>query len=161
MGWCVHSPRAKHLPPNQVVIEIANLAFTSAAGRAPGVTELGAGNIGGMTLAPNVYKWSTGLLIPTSVTLSGGATDVWVFQIAKDLTMSGAMSIVLTGGALPKNVFWQVSGLVDVGTTAHFEGVVLSQTAITLRTGASIVGRLLAQSAVSIDGSAVGQPALE
>src|SRR5213079_1973249 len=50
------------------------LAFTDAAGRAPGVTELGAGNIGGLPLGPGVYKWGTGLLIPTDVTLNGRAT---------------------------------------------------------------------------------------
>ena len=43
-----------------------------------------------MTLAPGVYKWGTGLLIPTDVTLTGSATDVWIFQIAQDLTMSSA-----------------------------------------------------------------------
>ncbi len=136
------------------------LAFTDAAGRAASVTELGAGNIGGMTLSAGVYKWGTGLLIPTSVTLTGGATDVWIFQIAQDLTMSSATSIVLTGGAMPKNVFWQVAGLVDLGTTAHFEGVILTQTSVALHTGASITGRLLAQTAVSIDGSAVVEPAM-
>ena len=88
------------------------LAFTDAAGRAPDVTELGAGNIGGMTLAPGVYKWGTGLLIPTDVTLTGSATDVWIFQIAQDLTVAAPRS-VLAGGALPKNVFWQVAGRVD------------------------------------------------
>jgi len=134
------------------------LAFTDAAGRAPSVTELGAGNIGGMTLTPGVYKWGTGLLVPTTVTLAGSATDVWIFQIAQDLTMSGATNIVLTGGAVPGNVFWQVAGLVDIGTTAHFEGVILTRTSIALRTGASITGRLLAQTAVTIDGSAVVQP---
>ena len=136
------------------------LAFTDAAGRAPGVTELGAGNIGGKTLAPGVYKWGTGLLIPADVTLAGNATDVWIFQIAQDLTMSSAAKIVLSGGALPKNVFWQVAGLVDLGTTAHCEGVVLTQTSVTLRTGASINGRLLAQTAVNIDGSTVVEPGL-
>jgi hypothetical protein len=135
------------------------LAFTDAAGRAPNVTELGAGNIGGMTLAPGVYKWGTGLLIPTDVTLNGSATDVWIFQVAQDLTMSGATHTVLTGGAMAKNVFWQVAGLVDLGTTAHFEGVVLTQTSVALRTGASIKGRLLAQTAVTIDSSAVVEPA--
>ena len=135
------------------------LAFTDAAGRAPNVTELGAGNIGGMTLAPGVYKWGTGLLIPTDVTLTGSATDVWIFQIAQNLTMSSAARILLAGGALPKNVFWQVAGLVDLGTTAHCEGVVLTQTSVTLRTGASINGRLLAQTAVNLDGSAVVEPA--
>jgi hypothetical protein len=84
---------------------------------------------------------------------------VWIFQIAQDLTLSSGTDIVLAGGALPKNVFWQVSGLVDLGTTAHLEGIVLSQTSITLRTGASVNGRLLAQTAVTIDGSTVVQPA--
>ena len=134
------------------------LAFTDAAGRAPDVTELGAGNIGGMTLEPGVYKWSSGLLIPTDVTLTGSATDVWIFQVAQDLTVASATNIVLSGGAVPKNVFWQVAGLVDFGTTAHFEGVVLTQTSVNLQTGASINGRLLAQTAITIDGSTVVQP---
>jgi hypothetical protein len=134
------------------------LAFTDAAGRAPHVTELGAGNIGGMTLAPGVYKWGTGLQIPTDVTLSGSATAVWIFQVAQDLTMSSGAKVLLAGGALAKNVFWQVAGLVDLGTTAHCEGIVLTKTAVTLRTGASINGRLLAQTAVNIDSSVVVAP---
>ena len=135
------------------------LAFTDAAGRAPDVTELGAGNIGGKTLVPGVYQWGTGLLIPTNVTLTGTATDVWIFQIAQDLTVSGATSVLLAGGAVPKNVFWQVSGLVDLGTTAHLEGVILSQTSIALHGGASIKGRLLAQTAVTLEASTVVEPA--
>ena len=135
------------------------LAFTNAAGRAPDVTELGEGNIGGMTLEPGVYQWGTGLLIPTDVTLEGGATAVWIFQVAQDLTVSSATSVVLSGGALPRNVFWQVSGQVDLGTTAHFEGVVLTRTSVTLQTGASINGRLLAQTAVNLDGSTLVEPA--
>ncbi len=135
------------------------IAFVDAAGRASDVTELGAGNIGGMTLAPGVYKWSSGLQIPTNLTLNGDASAVWIFQVAQNLTMAAATSVVLTGGAQAKNVFWQVAGSVEVGTTAHLEGVVLAKTAITLRTGSSIVGRLLAQTAVSIDGSTVVEPA--
>jgi Ice-binding-like len=135
------------------------LAFTDAAGRAPDVTELGAGSIGGMTLAPGVYKWGTGLLIPTDLTLNGNATAVWIFQIAQNLTLSDAVTIHLTGGAVAKNVFWQVAGSVDLGTTSHFEGIVLCQTMINLRTGASIAGRLMAQTAVNLDSSTVTQPA--
>lgn len=134
-------------------------AFTDAAGRAPDFTALGAGNIGGKTLTPGVYKWSTALLIPTDVTLTGSATDVWIMQIGQTLTVSDATEVHLTGGALPKNVFWQVAGSVALGTTSHFEGVILGKTAITVDTGASINGRLLAQTAVSIDDSAVVQPA--
>jgi hypothetical protein len=135
------------------------LAFTDAAGRAPDVTELGAGNIGGTTIARGVYRWGTGLLIPSDVTLTGSATDVWVFQIAQDLTIASGATVRLSGGALAKNIFWQVAGRVEVGTTAHLEGIVISQTAIALRTGASINGRLLAQTDISIDGSTVTEPA--
>ncbi len=154
---------ADYTPPTPANLTTAigdmQTAFTDAAGRAAGVTELNAGNIGGQTLSPSVYKWSTGLLIPTDVTLTGTATDVWIFQIAQDLTMSSATKVILAGGALPKNVFWQVAGLVDLGTTAHCEGIILTQTSITLRTGASINGRLLAQTAVNIDASTVVEPA--
>ena len=147
--------------PTNLTVAINDMltAFTDAAGRAPKVTELGAGNIGGMTLTTGVYKWGTGLLVPTNVTLNGGATDVWIFQIAQDLTVSSGTRVVLTGGALAKNIFWQVSGAADLDTTAHLEGIVLCQTSIALHTGASVNGRLLAQTAVTIDGSTVVQPA--
>ena len=149
--------------PNNMTVAVLDMqtAFTAAAGMAPGLglVDLGAGSIGGMNLAPGCYKWGTGLLVPTSVTLTGSATDVWVFMIASNLTLSSGVRVDLAGGALAKNVFWQVSGLVTVGTTAHLEGVVLSQTAITLGTGASVNGRLMAQTAVALDQNIVVQPA--
>jgi len=154
---------ADYAPPTPVSLTTAvvdmQLAFTDAAGRAPDVTELGAGKIGGMTLAPGVYKWGTSLLVPTDVTLDGSATSVWIFQVGQNLTMSSATKVILSGGAMAKNVFWEVAGSADLGTTAHLEGVLLCQTSVTLATGASITGRLLAQTAVSIDGSAVVAPA--
>jgi hypothetical protein len=154
---------ADYTPPTPSNLTTAvsdmQLAFTDAAGRAASVTELGAGNISGMTLVPGTYKWGTGLLIATDVTLAGKATDVWILQIAQDLTMSSGTKVILSGGALPKNIFWQVAGLVDLGTTAHLEGVVLSQTSVTLRTGASVNGRLLAQTSVDVDTSTIVQPA--
>jgi len=94
-------------------------AYTDAAGRTlPDFTELGAGNIGGMTLAPGLYKWSTGVTIPTDVTLSGGPDDVWIFQIAGTLDISSAKSVILSGGAQAKNIFWAVAGAVTLGTTS-------------------------------------------
>lgn len=133
-------------------------AFTDAAGRPADIVELGAGDIGGMVLAAGVYKWGTGLLIPTDVTLSGNATDVWIFQIAEDLTIENAVDITLTDGAVAKNVFWQVTGAVSVGTTASLQGVILTQKSITLSTGASVNGRLLAQTAVNLDMNTVTEP---
>jgi hypothetical protein len=133
-------------------------AYTDAAGRAPGHTELGAGNIGGMTLLPGVYKWSTSVSIPTNVTLKGGPRDVWIFQIGGGIQQASATRVILSGGALAQNIFWQASGVVAIGTTAHMEGIVLGQTAITLATGATVNGRLLAQTAVTLQKSVVTQP---
>ena len=126
-------------------------AYTDAAGRAPDYTELGAGNIGGLNLGPATYKWGTGVLIPTNLTLTGGANDVWIFQIAQGLTVSSGVQIILAGGALPQNVFWQTFGAADLGTTSVFKGVLLSQTSIAMKTGSSMDGRLLAQTAVTLD----------
>ena len=136
-------------------------AYTDAAGRtSPRATELGAGEIGGLTLAPGLYKWGTPVSIATDVTLSGGPNDVWIFQIAGTLTQASAKKVILTGGAKAKNVFWQVADVVAIGTTAHFEGVVLAKTMVAVNTGASVNGRLLAQTAVTLQMNAVTQPAL-
>ena len=134
-------------------------AYRDAEGRvSPNFTELGAGEIGGLTLSPGLYKWGTGLLISKNVTLSGGPNDVWIFQVAGTLTEGNAARVTLTGGAVAKNVFWQVAGAVSIGTTAHFEGVVLTKTMVAVKTGASVNGRLLAQTAVTLQMNAITQP---
>lgn len=135
-------------------------AYTDAAGRSlPDHTELGAGQIGGLTLTPGLYKWGSNVLISNDVTLSGGPNDVWIFQIAGTLNQANATRVTLTGGALPKNIFWQTAGAVSIGTTAHFEGVILGQTMIAVKTGASANSRLLAQTAVTLQMNAITQPA--
>lgn len=133
-------------------------AYDDASGRAPDYTELGAGDLSGMTLPPAVYKWGTGVLINSDLVLSGGPNDVWIFQIAQDFTMASGIKIVLAGGALPKNIFWQTFGVADLGTTSHFEGILMSKTAIVMRTGASVNGRLFAQTGVTLDQNSVVQP---
>ena len=157
---------ADYSPPTPAYMTTAigdmEIAYTDAAGRSsPNFTELGAGDISGLTLAPGLYKWGTGVSINTSVTLSGGPDDVWIFQISGDLTQAGATSVLLAGGALPKNIFWQVGGGtgVTIGTTAVMEGVILAAKAITLNSGASVNGRLLAQTAVTLIGNTVTKPA--
>lgn len=131
-------------------------AYNDAAGRpSPDFVELGTGNIGGRTLAPGLYKWSNTVTIPTSITISGGANDVWIFQIAGNLTMSSAITITLAGGAQAKNIYWQVAGTVTIGTTSSVQGNILSMTGITFQTGASLNGRALAQTAVVMDGNAI------
>jgi hypothetical protein len=135
------------------------IAYNNAAGRKnPNFTNLKGGKIGGLTLLPGLYKWTTGVSISTNVTLSGGPTAVWIFQIAGTLTQASATRVILKGGALPKNVFWQTSGAAAIGTTAHFNGVILAKTMIAMKTGASANGRLLAQTAVSLQKNAVKRP---
>jgi hypothetical protein len=135
------------------------IAYNNAAGRKlPNFTDLKGGKIGGLTLLPGLYKWHTGVLISTNVTLSGGPTAVWIFQIAGTLTQASATRVILKGGALPKNVFWQTSGAVAIGTTAHFNGVILAKTMIAMKTSASANGRLLAQTAVTLQKNAVKRP---
>lgn len=134
-------------------------AYNDAAGRlSPDFLELGTGNIGGRTLTPGLYKWTTSVTMPSSITISGGANDVWIFQISGDLLMSNAVNMTLTGGAQAKNIFWQVAGQATFGTTSHVEGVILSMTGITFQTGASFKGRALAQTAIVLDANALTQP---
>ena len=142
------------------VVRDMEFAYDDAAGRvAPDFTELGAGEVGGLTLVPGLYKWATGLSISTDVTLSGGPDDVWIFQVAGPLNQASATRVTLAGGALAKNIFWQVAGAATIGSTAHFEGVVLGKTMIAVNTGASVNGRLLAQTAITLQMSPVTQPA--
>lgn len=133
-------------------------AYADAAGRSSGVTEAGAGNIGGLTLAPGVYKWSGGVTIPSDVTFSGGPDDVWIMQIAGGITLADGKKVILNGGAAAKNIFWQVSGVGALGKMSRFEGIILSQTAITVDNGAAVNGRLLAQTAVTLIANTVIQP---
>ena len=147
--------------PNTLTTAVSNMttAYNDAAGRtAPDFVEFGAGDLSGKTLKPGLYKWSNNVIMPTNVTISGTDTDVWIFQIAGNLTVSSAKSIILTGGAQSKNIFWQVAGQVTMGTTSHFEGIILSMTGITFQTGASLNGRALAQTAVILDSNAVTNP---
>lgn len=134
-------------------------AYTAAAGLStPDHTNLGAGEIGGLTLEPGLYKWGTGVSITTDVTLWGSDTATWVFQIAEDLVVANGAKITLAGGALAENIVWQVGSNATLGTTSHFEGILLASTNIAVKTDASATGRLLAQTAVTLDANAITQP---
>lgn len=147
--------------PSNLTTAVGNMqtAYTDAATRpTPDHLNLGSGNIGGLTLAPGLYRWTSSVTVPTDVTLSGGANDVWIFQTTGDLSMSSARRITLSGGAQAKNIFWQVAGQVTVGTGAHFEGIMLCKTQVTLQTGATMNGRILAQTLVALQQATVTRP---
>lgn len=131
-------------------------AYTDAAGRAPNFTELYTGNLTGQTLTTGVYKWSTGVLVSAGgFTISGSPTDVFIFEIAQNVTVANGATITLSGGAKSSNIFWQVAGQVSLGTTSSFKGIILCQTMINIQTGAAFDGRALAQSAVTLDGNSI------
>ena len=150
--------------PGKLTVAVADMetAYTTANNLitpAP-VLEQGAGNITGLTLAPGLYKWSTGVLIDPdgSVTLSGGANDTWVFQIAQDLTLMSSAKVNLIGGAQAKNITWVVAGQAVLGTNTELFGTIMSKTLISLNTGSKVTGRLLAQTAVTLNTSTVVKP---
>lgn len=152
-------------PPSPTVMTTAisdmEIAYTDAAGRVtPDFTNLGAGDVTGLILVPGLYTWGTSLQATSGFTISGGANDVWIFQIAQDLTIGNGVVITLDGGAQVKNIFWQVAGQTSLGTTSDFKGIVLCMTQIIVQTGATVNGRLLAQTAITLDANSVTEPTL-
>ena len=150
---------ADYAPPTpakmtQAILDMQN-AYTDAAGRPADFVDVNAGNLGGLSLIPGVYKFSTGVTIPTSLTLVGGPDDTWIFQIPGTLVVGSGVQIILAGGAQAKNVVWQVAGATTIGTTAQFNGTILDLTNIAVQTGASVNGKLLAQTAVALDNNVI------
>ncbi|MEO7795809.1 MAG: ice-binding family protein [Thermoanaerobaculia bacterium] len=145
--------------PRSMRLAVADMeiAYTDAAGRTlPDFTELYSGDLTSQTLTPGLYKWGTGVLISAGgVTLSGSPTDVWIFQIAQDLTLEAGAIVTLAGGASAANIFWQVAGQTNLGTTTRMKGIVLCATQIAMTSGATLVGRALAQTAVTLDGNSI------
>jgi hypothetical protein len=130
-------------------------AYTYAAGQPAGATNLYAGNIGGQTFLPGVYSWGTGVTIQSNLVLTGSSSDVWIFQIASTLDISAGIQVILSGGAQAQNIFWQVGGQTTLETTSVLYGTILDQTEIVLKTGATLNGKALAQSQVTLDANKV------
>jgi hypothetical protein len=144
---------ADYTPPTPInmgtAISDMETAYTNAAGR-PSDQTIG-GDIGGLTLAPGVYTTASNLIISTDVILSGNSNSIWIFQIGGTLDISSGKKVILSGGAQAKNIFWQVAGATTLGTTSVFNGNILDQTNIAIQTGATLNGRALAQTAVTLD----------
>lgn len=134
------------------------LADTDISGRInPDMLNLGTGNLGDMTLVPGLYTWDTGVSIVSDITLSGGANDVWIFQVPGVLYMGFGVKVLLTGGAQAKNIYWKVNSA-TFNAGAHFEGNLLSNTSLAFVTGASANGRLFAHTTVALDACMITEP---
>lgn len=134
-------------------------AYNDAAGRTATDIVLLAGNIGGLTLTPGLYKSSGSLEISSgdlTFDAKGNANAVFIIQIASTLSMTSGRQMILIGGASASNIFWQVGTSATLGTTAVFKGTILADQSISLNTGASVQGRLLARIAgITLAGSTV------
>jgi hypothetical protein len=151
-------------------------AYTNAAGRLNPDAErinLGAGalGVGGLNggavapLTPGVYTFGTGVIIASTIYFEGtgagvgqGDTDVFIIQMTGNLMQAANTKVILLGGALAKNIFWQVAGNVEVMAGAHMEGILLVKTDVMFVTGSSLHGRVLAQTACNLQMATITQP---
>jgi hypothetical protein len=152
-------------PPSIITAASAQTDLTTAyldlKGRSMPAPTTVAGDLGGQTLAPGIYKSTSTLGITGDLTLDGGgnANAVWIFQIASSLTTLSGSRVVLANGAQSHNIFWQVGSSATLGTTSTFNGSILALTSITLTTGAKLNGRALAQNgAVTLDTNVITVP---
>jgi len=132
-------------------------AFNDAAGRPADATV--AGNLGGQTFNPGVYKSTSTLAISSgdlTLDAKGDANGVFIFQIASALNVTSGRMVILSGGAQAANVFWQVCTSATLGTTSVFAGTIMAQASISFSTDARLNGRALARAgAVTLQGNTV------
>ena len=122
-------------------------AYNDAAGRTVGAVTV-AGNLGGLTLPPGLYKSTSSLEISSgdlTLDAQGNGNAVFIFQMASTLTTTAGRQVILSGGAKAANIFWQVGSSATLGTTSVFKGTIMADQSITLTTGATLDGRALAR----------------
>ncbi|HVB51929.1 MAG TPA: ice-binding family protein [Acidimicrobiales bacterium] len=144
----------------QAQTDATNAEVAAAGDAATGPITAGALG-GGAPLTPGVYNSASSVLLTGPLTLDAGGNPnaVFIFQVGSALTTATGSSVVLTGGAQAGCVFWQVGSSATLGTTTAFQGTILAVTSITLDTGATVQGGLLAQSgAVTLDANTVTVP---
>ena len=132
---------------NQAKIDLT-AAYNDAAGRSSTDMVTLSGNIGGLTLTPGLYKSTSSLAVSSgdlTLDANGKPNAIFIIQIASTLTTTSGRKIILSGGALASNIFWQVGSSATFGTTSVFKGTILAMQSITFNTGATLDGRALAR----------------
>jgi hypothetical protein len=137
-------------------------AYNDAAGRTSTDMVHLTGNLGGLTLTPGLYKSSGALEISSgdlTFDAKGNANAVFILQIASTLNTTPGRKVILAGGAKASNIFWQVGTSATLGTTSVIKGTIMADQSISMATGASIEGRLLARiAAVTLAANTIVRP---
>ncbi|WP_445458290.1 Ig-like domain-containing protein [Flavobacterium sp. HNIBRBA15423] len=140
----------------------ANAAYLSISPASmPGGTDPGAGELGGLTLAPGVYKSASGTFNISNGDLTldaqGDPNAVWVFQTDSGLTVgiagpTGAKSVILINDALPKNVFWYVGSTATINGAGGgtMVGTIISNSGVTFSTAGNAAQTVLNGRALSL-----------
>ena len=137
------------------------LSYMDAVGRTPDTVYGAIYDLGGSILTSGVYNDPSSFAITGILTLDGGGdpNSVWIFQAGSTLITAGSSQIILTNGARAANIFWQVGSDATLGTYSDFSGNILALTSITLNTGATVNGRVLARNgAVTLDNNTIAIP---
>ncbi len=146
---------------NQAKLDLT-AAYNDAAGRTSTDIVTLSGNIGGLTLTPGLYKSTSSLAISSgdlTFDAKGNSSATFIIQIASALTTTSGRQVILSGGALASNIFWQVGTSATFGTTSVFKGTVMAMQSITFNTGASLQGRALARTGgITMAGNTIVQP---
>ena len=156
-------PGANKTTVDNAVLDMGT-AYTAASAPATpaGVganLNVGSGTLSGQNFAPGTYTWGSDVTITGDITLTGSASDVWIFQVTGTLGINVNKKIILAGGALASNIFWQVTGSITLQPGSYFVGNILAQTNIALQAGAVLAGKALSQTAVTLIGSTVSSSA--
>jgi hypothetical protein len=136
-------------------------AYNDAAGRTVGAVSV-AGNLGGQTLAPGLYKSTSSLEITSgdlTLDAQGDPNGVWVFQMVSTLVTTTSRQVILNGGAQAANVFWQVGSSATIGGSSVFKGTIMAAQSVTMGTSATLDGRALARvGGVALDANVITIP---
>lgn len=146
-GILVGTQHINDVIANQAKLDLT-AAYNDAAGRTATDIVTLSGNIGGLTLTPGLYKSTSSLAISSgdlTFDAQGNAGAIFIIQIASTLTTTSGRQVILKGGALASNIFWQVGSSATFGTTSKFKGTILAMQSITFNTGATLDGKGLAR----------------
>jgi hypothetical protein len=133
-------------------------AHAQVAGFAPTYMNVGGGQLGGAILGPGVHTFTTDILISTGdLIFNGTAEDIFIIQTSKKVTQAANINVVLKGGALAKNIFWSIAESITIGTGSHIEGILLVKAAVIFTTGSSLNGRILTQTAVTLQKAVISE----